>query len=82
MLISGLRPLKSRLQAKDNYVKKYCITDPEPEGVIHMAQTGKRFSPQDQHTCPQQNVDKSVGSVGAYFFSDSSDGADSGIIVL
>ncbi len=35
MLISGLRPLKSRLQAKDNYVKKYCITALNQEGYTH-----------------------------------------------
>ena len=43
MLISGLRPLKSRLQAKDNYVKKYCITDPERKGLYTWPKPAKGF---------------------------------------
>lgn len=43
MLISGLRPLKSRLQAKDNYVKKYCITDPERKGLYTWPKLAKGF---------------------------------------
>ena len=43
MLISGLRPLKSRLQTKDNYVKKYCITDLRPEGLYTWPDSRKSF---------------------------------------
>ena len=47
-----------------------------------MAQTGKRFSPQDQHACPQWNVNKSSPLVWVNFLSDGSDGTDGGIVVL
>ena len=43
MLISGLRPLKSRLQEKDNYVKKYCINDPERKGLYTWPKPAKGF---------------------------------------
>ena len=43
MLISGLRPLKSRLQTKDNYVKKYCITALRPEVLYTWLDSRKSF---------------------------------------
>ena len=43
MLISGLSPLKLRLQAKDNSVKKYCITDLERKGLYTWPKPVKSF---------------------------------------
>ena len=47
-----------------------------------MAKIRKKFSPQYQHGCPHENVDKSLELVRIDFLADGSDGADRGIVAL
>ena len=47
-----------------------------------MAQIRKKVSPQYQHGCPHENVDKSLELVRIDFLADGSDGADRGIVAL
>ena len=86
MLISGLRPLKSRLQAKDNYVKKQGITGGQPGRLYTWSFQMKSFPHRINMVVHMRmlinNSKPRERLIGVNLLADGSDGTDGGIIVL
>lgn len=86
MLISGLKPQKSRGSEKDNYVKKQGITGGQPGRLYTWSFQMKSFPHRINMVVHMRmlinNSKPRERLIGVNLLADGSDGTDGGIIVL